>query len=176
MCALKIPIYELNNDNASFNNEGDSTTNMLWFRSDTGEFKMSNAGEIRTINLLRHGVFDFTFADFAVAGTSAQVALFTLPAGAELLSVTANCSQAWNGGATVTMSCGRNETPTELLIAQSVKSTGIKDTKGTKLTAGSGFFSQTVSTNIFIELVSTVSNLDQSTTGFLRVYVTWIQH
>lgn len=157
----------------------------IWFRSDLNEVRGYLNGQVVGLFDLdgypkqiktRHLRITKNKTDFAINALTKQITLVSLPPNGEVISVTAECTQVWNGGATVTMSAGRAQTPTDFLIAQDVKTTGFKDTLGTVLTTKRGMFSSTQPTDIVAEATSTVSNLDQSTTGSITFYVTYIAY
>lgn len=117
-----------------------------------------------------------TFADFSVAGTVRQVVLVSLPPKAELVSITSEVTTAWDGPETVTLSAGRQQSPTELLAAQNAKTAGFKDALGDRLKLNRGMFSSAGNTDIVAEAVSTGGNLNFATHGSVTFYLSWIEH
>lgn len=117
-----------------------------------------------------------TFADFAIADTTKQINLIVLPPAAEIITINAEVTTAWDGGATVTMSAGTVQSSNSLLLVQDVKSTGFKDGIGTRLTSGRGMFSSTDPVAIVAELKSTVFNLNASSQGQITFYYSWIEY
>ena len=113
-----------------------------------------------------------TYSDFATAGTSKQVTLLTLNAKEEVVSIIGSVTTAFDGPATYTISTGTAGDSDALTTALSVKTTGIKDTRGANLTTNSGLFSVSATTDIIAEAVSTGGNLDTSTTGVIDFYIT----
>lgn len=178
-------LHATNTDDFNDVGEGKRMNGEMWFRSDLNEIRGYLNGKVVVLfdldgypkaMRMRHFKITKNKTDFAINALTKQIQIVSLPPGGELVSVTAECTQAWNGGATVTMSVGRAQTPVDFLLAQDVKTTGFKDLLGTVLTTKRGMFSSTQSTDIIAEATSTVANLDQATTGSITFYVTFIAY
>lgn len=157
----------------------------VWYRSDIHEIKVKQNGQINTLFgangkppslKMQHTTITKTFTDFAIADTTKQVVLLPLPMKAELISINAECTVAWNGPAVVTVSIGRAQTPIELLLAQDLKTTGFKDSLGDKLKLNRGMYSSSSNTDIIAELKSIGGNLDTATQGSITFYLSWIEY
>lgn len=179
--AILDPVYRI----LSTTTDGTKNNGEIWYRTDLNEMRSQINGQSKVLfnNLgnppllkVSHLTVTKTFTDFSIAETVKQVTILTLPAKGELISVTAEVTTVWDGGATVTISVGRGQTPLELLIAQDIKTTGFKDLTGTVLQTKRGMFSSIGNTDIVAEAKSTVLNLNQSTTGSITFYITWVAH
>jgi|GEM_PF-1584098 len=116
-----------------------------------------------------------TFSDFSKAATTNDVALFSLPKHCIILTVAANVTQAFAGGAiaTYTISMGKSGSSTGLLTAQSVTTTGFKNAVGTDFTTNRPMYSATGPTSIVATATSTGANLSVATAGSIDFYVVY---
>jgi len=110
---------------------------------------------------------ELTYEDSATAGLTKQITVYTMSDGEFIKSVWFDVQTAWDGGATVTASLGESVDADGVLSAQDVKTTGLKTTKG--VLATTDYLVLVSGTNIVVEFISTVNNLDTATQGSLNL-------
>jgi hypothetical protein len=117
------------------------------------------------------------------AALSAQLAIATIPARARVVSVIADTTTGFSGGAiaTITASVGRSASGVQFIATHSVAAAGTKGLidadMGTELTRaaavqGGAIASWTIATNVYVSFVSTGANLNAATAGSLDLYFT----
>jgi len=115
----------------------------------------------------KKAVTRLSWKDASAAALTKKVAIFTLSPGTIITATAMNVKTVWDGGTTVTASLGVTGYDAGLLVARSIKSTGLKTEKGTR--AKDHFLVFPDGAEVSVIFTSTESNLDQSTQGEVEV-------